>query len=254
MNSVRLVSHLGTSLSSRGIDIIHPFQLATYNNAIPVELESSKIPEVEDEATLAVLIGNSRELWLHFIDALVTGNATLDDSNPLESFIEGSIMESCQQTGEKHRIYWSHRGSPLPAMQRCAQSTGLAYMDQNCHLCLHPKFGPWFALRALVVFDKHEWSEPPTCLLANPLSQEQAYIVKETMGSAIQKTNAFAKQRNLSFSDSMIHLWESWVAVRNAANFHNEYRYSDSQLRYHYTRDQTILEELVKSRKYHRVN
>lgn len=38
-------------------------------------------------------------------------------------------------------------------MQRLADVTGCAYNDNLSHLSLHPRFGPWFALRALIVFD-----------------------------------------------------------------------------------------------------
>ena len=34
-----------------------------------------------------------------------------------------------------------------------AQAIGLAHLDAASHLCLHPKYGPWFSLRALLVFD-----------------------------------------------------------------------------------------------------
>lgn len=39
------------------------------------------------------------------------------------------------------------------ALQRCAQAIGLAHLDAASHLCLHPKYGPWFSLRAVLVFD-----------------------------------------------------------------------------------------------------
>lgn len=58
------------------------------------------------------------------------------------------------------RIYWSHApsddlvGGPgfLP-LQRLADCIGLAYLDPISHLCLHPKFGPWLSMRAVLVFD-----------------------------------------------------------------------------------------------------
>lgn len=34
-----------------------------------------------------------------------------------------------------------------------SQAIGLAHLDAASHLCLHPKYGPWFSLRALLVFD-----------------------------------------------------------------------------------------------------
>lgn len=36
---------------------------------------------------------------------------------------------------------------------RILQAVGMAHLDAASHLCLHPKYGPWFSLRALLVFD-----------------------------------------------------------------------------------------------------
>ncbi len=38
-------------------------------------------------------------------------------------------------------------------LQRAAAAAGLAYQDRVSHLCLHPKYGAWFSLRCLLVFD-----------------------------------------------------------------------------------------------------
>jgi hypothetical protein len=58
----------------------------------------------------------------------------------------------------------------------CAlQAAGLAHLDAASHLCLHPKYGPWFSLRALLVFDGVSfcgeqphgaaWHASPLCLV-----------------------------------------------------------------------------------------
>ena len=41
----------------------------------------------------------------------------------------------------------------LPFPQRAAAAAGLAYQDPVSHLCLNPKYGAWFSLRCLLVFD-----------------------------------------------------------------------------------------------------
>ena len=38
-------------------------------------------------------------------------------------------------------------------VQRAAAVAGVAYQDRISHLCLHPKYGAWFSLRCLLVFD-----------------------------------------------------------------------------------------------------
>lgn len=39
-----------------------------------------------------------------------------------------------------------------------ASAAGVAFWDQSSCLSLHPKYGPWFALRAVVVFDGIEYT------------------------------------------------------------------------------------------------
>ena len=62
------------------------------------------------------------------------------------------------------RMFFGHdepadgEGSRFVAMQRAASAAGLAYLDAGSHLCLHPRFGPWFALRATLVFDAVEYT------------------------------------------------------------------------------------------------
>ena len=46
----------------------------------------------------------------------------------------------------------TREGGPM-AMQRLAHTIGFAYYDTTSHLCLHPKLGPWFSMRAVLVFD-----------------------------------------------------------------------------------------------------
>lgn len=52
-------------------------------------------------------------------------------------------------------IRFSHHTEPgkFVNMMRAAQLSGLAYYSSTTHLCMHPEFGPWFALRGVAVFD-----------------------------------------------------------------------------------------------------
>ncbi len=59
----------------------------------------------------------------------------------------------------KARIFWGHReadavlGGPCLELQRMAAVAGLSFWDPSSYLSLHPKYGPWFALRAVILFD-----------------------------------------------------------------------------------------------------
>lgn len=54
------------------------------------------------------------------------------------------------------------------AMQKLAHLIGFAYYDSTSHLCLHPKFGPWFSMRAVIVFEGLSY----TCKHPDTFSQE----------------------------------------------------------------------------------
>lgn len=70
------------------------------------------------------------------------------------------ITWSCRSA---YRVYYGHKkseelgGNFLP-MQHVAHAVGLAYLDEDVHLALHPKYGPWFGLRGVLVFDGVSYS------------------------------------------------------------------------------------------------
>lgn len=59
-----------------------------------------------------------------------------------------------------------------------AHAAGLADLDQQTHLCLHPKFGSWFALRCVLVFDGIEYIGPRKPQLTYPLTPSTREYVK----------------------------------------------------------------------------
>jgi hypothetical protein len=106
----------------------------------------------------------------------------------------------------QHRIYWSHRrtddlvagpgaqlgpagASEHVAFQRMAHHAGLAYLDESSHLCLHPRFGPWFSLRCVVIFDNIPWGKPQPMELPNPLPAATQMYVKMALHTAVHNTS-----------------------------------------------------------------
>ena len=51
---------------------------------------------------------------------------------------------------------------PSTELQRMAALTGLTYYDKASGLSLHPKYGSWFALRAVLVFGGVEHTGKPS--------------------------------------------------------------------------------------------
>ena len=68
-----------------------------------------------------------------------------------------------------------------------AQAAGLAQLEQNSHLCVHPKFGPWIALRCALVFDDVPYTEPQGAPRMKPLSFSTQQYIQMAMRSALRR-------------------------------------------------------------------
>jgi hypothetical protein len=151
-----------------------------------------------------VLIGNSRALWPLF------EAARRDEDDPLEHYTERTIDAAF--TGAQ--IFYAHRrygGSFLP-FQKIAVATGFGALAPS-RLVVHPRFGPWFALRAIVVVDG---TGPVRAPIPQPCTCEASCAV--ALDAAL--ADPFE--------------WRAWLAVRDACSLRAE-RYSDAQIEYHYT-------------------
>lgn len=78
-------------------------------------------------------------------------------------------------------------GNKYIAIQRMAQAAGLAQLEENSHLCVHPKFGPWIALRCALVFDNVLYTEPQAVPHFKPLSVSTQQYIQMAMRSALRK-------------------------------------------------------------------
>jgi hypothetical protein len=151
-----------------------------------------------------VLIGNSRALWPLF------EAQRRDEDDPLEHYTERVIEAAFAGA----RIFYAHRkydGSFIP-FQNIAVASGFGALAPS-RLVVHPKFGPWFALRAIVILDGTGPSRSP---IAQPCVCEANCAI--ALDAAL--ANPFE--------------WRAWLAVRDACTLRAE-RYSDAQIEYHYT-------------------
>lgn len=176
-----LLQALTKQLQTAGLDICHPFLAQLFNTQSPPE---HQLPTFGRSSTLAVVIGNSNRLWRPFVAALAHNDSLLgSEDNPLDAFVEQEVSNAVQQAVSSYHhsagIQYSLTSNPLQTavqptsaslkyelrfsphtesskfvnMLRAAQLSGLAYYSSITHLCMHPKYGPWFALRAVAVFD-----------------------------------------------------------------------------------------------------
>ncbi|TMQ27927.1 MAG: hypothetical protein E6J90_01340 [Deltaproteobacteria bacterium] len=187
------------ALAAAGFDIAHTF------DAVAVARELGLAPL--GAARLGILIGNTRALWPPFTAAL-RDPALAAERDPLDRYTERAIDAAFAPA----RIYYGHRrydGAFLP-LQHIAIATGLGAMAPS-RLVIHPIYGPWFALRAVVVTD----GEPPA----------RAQIAQPCRCDAACRAVLERAQRSTD--------WRDWLAVRDSCSL-NGRRYSDEQARFHY--------------------
>ncbi len=193
-------------LIAAGFDIVHDFDPA-----------STEIERLRDPARpRGVLVGNTRALWPKFLAARAADPALAAARDPLDTYTEREIAAAAPDAV----IYYVHRrydGAFLP-FQRIAVAAGLAALAPT-HLLIHPEYGPWFALRAVLLTAGHAVSRS---LLTAPCRCDTACH------------DAFARARSAEG-------WQAWVAVRDACTVGRQHRYGEDQLSYHYTKNRALL-------------
>lgn len=121
-------------------------------------------------------------------------------------------------------------------MLRASHVSGLAYLDTASHLCMHPTYGPWFALRSLIIIDADGPDAADIQPLECPFTQHQQQQIEQRVAELKAKGG---------FEQWKKH-WVEWVAIRQlAADFVGAggSRYCQDQLEYHYIKDVPALAE-----------
>ena len=221
-----------SACARRGLDIAVPFPVGAFNAAAEA---AERLPDLGREDALAMLVGNTRILWSVFRAALAEDPARREASHPLDEYVMQSVTEAASSTGVRHELRWAHAMHPRPIpIQRIAQQVGLAALSPS-HLSVHREFGPWIALRAVVVFD-----------VAGPALSARAS--SEPCGSCANRPCVAALDKALgpiaprSLDEIRIGAdWDRWLAVRDACPVGTFHRYSDSQIAYHYTKSASWL-------------
>lgn len=218
-----------------GLDLLQPFEVAEYNRAVEALY---RIPDYGRSSALGLLIGNTRSLWPRFRAALHARPQLLDEEHPLDTFVKEQVLGALQPLADRWEARWAHEPPPRRvAMQRLAHISGLAYLSPS-YLSVHVIYGPWIALRAAVVVDVDGPSRPasdppnPCAGCDNDCMPKFRHAVAAT-GPALGGPAAIQQH------------WPLWLAIRDACPVGRLYRYSDEQIRYHYTKDVQFLKGLV---------
>jgi methylmalonic aciduria homocystinuria type C protein len=200
------VWHGAGVLAELGFDIAHAFDTAHVAELAPALAAKRR----------GILVGNTRALWPPFVAALQADRELASATDPLDHYVERALAAAFPGAP----AWFSHRrydGAFLP-FQKLAVATGLGVLAPT-QLVIHPVYGPWFALRALVIVD----GDPPPAM-PRP-------IVACCNGDCRARLDDALASRD----------WRAWLAVRDACNVGRAYRYGDEQITYHYTKNRSLL-------------
>ncbi len=170
----------------------------------------------------ALLIGNNRDLWSRFVAAYRADASLRAEQHPFDTFVETALAAVIETRAVRfaHRMY----DQAYVPMQRLAAAARLGALSAT-HLVIHPTYGPWFSLRAVIAF------ETPVSALADGWARCAASDCQRGCQPLFDKTMASGRSAT----------WRDWLAVRAACSTGTEWRFSDEQIIYHYTKDRRVI-------------
>lgn len=218
------VREVSACLRAAGIDVVYPFTLsAALDSLFP-------FPRFGHDARLGLLVGNSRALW----EPLVRFAGTHIGAHPVQSYVSLELARALGPQGVEHIVYLPHRldydgpaGKTAIPIQQLGARVGVAALGP-AHLSVHPEFGPWFAYRALVAVNlpplpKRDTSRDEPC---RSCAAPCVRALREALEDPVPEGAA---------------CYEPWLAVRDACPAAPHQRYSEPQIRYHYTKERRWL-------------
>lgn len=218
------VTSARAQLGAAGFDVVEPFSAASV--AQQVFPGAAPWPLFGRDDALGLLIGNSRALW----EPLTAwAGARPELAHPLDVYTETTVREFVDACSTSVWLGWGHIGVPsfLP-IQRIAVAAGVASLGPG-HLVAHPRFGPWIALRAVLVLD----ARPPNRAVTEPALPCSACDApcRAALDDALRAAPPrLAVERRSLLSPAQ----ESYLRIRDVCPVGRDNRYSDDQILYHY--------------------
>lgn len=209
-----MIPTLTERLRARGLDLLASLATVDYDAHVG---PAFRLPSFGRERALAVVIGNTRALWPHV--------RMRDGAHPVDTYVVATIEEEVRTAaaGLRWEARWAHHMPATVGIQRAAAVAGLAWLAPS-HLCVHPTFGPWIALRAVVVFDADGPPEPAPAVAA-PCDCARG------CGPVFEAAVAAGVPRD---GGELRAVWRRWLAVRDACPVGRAHRYDDAQIEHHY--------------------
>jgi cyanocobalamin reductase (cyanide-eliminating) / alkylcobalamin dealkylase len=201
---------ISSRLAACGLDLVAPFALG---------------------AQLALVVGNSRALWPPFKAWLADGDRSRSAlPHPLEAYVE-AVIATAVFHAPPCTVRFAHEGPRWPPIQRLAEQAGLAWLAPS-NLAIHPVFGPWISLRALITVDVPGPTTPPA---PAPACTACAHACAPAFDKARRTLDP------ADVSSSARSAWHAWLAVRDACPTGRAHRFQADHILYGYTKDHAAL-------------
>jgi hypothetical protein len=234
-----LLRALRAEFSAAGFDIFATFPAGAYNAHDKIAPRPELLIPAKDESTLAIIVGNTRELWEPFcrhLKSSLEGAALLASTDPLDQYTKHIVQRVLSQVspGEETEVVYAfetvEENGRCCSVHTAGHVAGLAYYDAaHTQRSIHPIYGPWFAYRAVITLPGRVWSKalpgtaeaPCSC----PCSEEELRKVAALQASVMAEWGKVSEQES----------WNGLIRVSEAFVTGAEHKYSDAQLHYHYS-------------------
>lgn len=155
------------ALRAAGFDIIYASTVGVYNSTVAVGGDADlRLPELSaGPDTLALIVGNSAELWPKFMAASLRSESIRACPHPLDKgYTVPALRKAFEELLPKREPALAGRPSDLRfvhetrrdrvvAVARFAHASGMAWLCPEAYLSVHPEVGPWLSFRAVAVID-----------------------------------------------------------------------------------------------------
>ena len=227
MKSNEILNILEDNLLPKGFDIIHPFQVSWYNSIIQNEY---KLPYHSSENELGIILGHTKYFWEIFIKEFKESKDLYDAEHPIKKYTQNCLSQILETIPCKYRLRFDDE--PVErriAFQKLAVEAGLGSLSP-AYFVIHPKYGSWFAMRCVLVFDvSYEGQRNSQNIPCKNCEVKCLLELKKVM----------PKLNEANYSGRTD--WKNWSKVRKSCEYAQEYSYSQKQLEYHYTKNKNLL-------------
>jgi cyanocobalamin reductase (cyanide-eliminating) / alkylcobalamin dealkylase len=230
-----VVAVVAAPCRAAGIDLVWPFALRRVNEGLAV---GERLAPAGDADDLGLLIASTRYFWLRFASALQGEPERARAADPVDEHVMSAVHAAVEALAPPAIVRFAHESPPLP-IQRIAELAGFARLSP-ARLSVHPVYGPWVALRAVVVVAVPGPAPGSLPELHDPCPGCPggcAAVFEHALSASAERPGAATLARD----------WRDWLAVRDACPVGREHRYADDQIRYGYTKDRGVLDALVRA-------